>query len=59
MLYWARLDTPNAWLYELIHLSDCGRYRSRIGQWIEDGRVRLRTLIDEQRVETEQAAVEP
>lgn len=52
MLYWARQDTPNAWLYELIQISDCGRYRSRVGQWIEDGRVKLRTLIDEQKVES-------
>jgi hypothetical protein len=51
MLYWARKDAPNAYLYELIQISDCGRYRSRVGQWIEDGRVRMRTLIDEQKVE--------
>lgn len=52
MLYWARQDAASSYLYELIQISDCGRFRSRVGQWIEDGRVKLRTLVDEQKVES-------
>lgn len=51
MLYWAPQDRPGSYVYELIQISDCGRFRSRMWQWIEDGRVKLRTLIDEQRVD--------
>ena len=41
---------PDAYLYEMIQLSDCGRYRSRVWQWFADGKLTGRTLIDEQRV---------
>lgn len=51
MLYWSRPETPGSYLYEMIQISDCGRFRARMWQWIEDGQVRMRTLIDEQRVD--------
>ena len=40
--------TPDIYLYEMIQLSDCGHYRSRVWQWFQEGRLVKRTLIDEQ-----------
>jgi hypothetical protein len=56
MLYWTRKDEPGTYLYEMSQLSDCRRYRTRIGQWLAGGQTRLRILIDEQRVEDAKAA---
>lgn len=50
MLYWTRKDEPDTYLYEMIQVSDCGRYRQRVWQWIRDGQCALRTLIDEQKL---------
>ncbi len=50
MLYWVRKGQENTYLYEMIQISDCGNFRSRVWQWIEDGKLKMRTLIDEQRV---------
>ena len=50
MLYWVREDQPDIYLYEMIHISDCGQYRSRVWQWFRDGRLVGRTLIDEHKV---------
>lgn len=50
MLYWERKGAPGLCLYEMIQLSDCGRYRSRTWQWIKDGRIQMRTLIDEEKI---------
>jgi hypothetical protein len=50
MLHWVRKGEPGTYLYEMIQISDCGRFRQRVWQWIEAGRVRMRTLIDEERV---------
>jgi hypothetical protein len=50
MLYWQRKGDEELYLYELIHLSDCGSQRSRVWQWIRDGRIEARTLIDEHKV---------
>ena len=33
-------------------VSDCRRYRTRVWQWIRGGKIRMRTLIDEQKVST-------
>jgi hypothetical protein len=49
MLYWVRKGDPDMYLYEMIHLSDCGKFRSRVWQWIKDGKILQRTLIDETR----------
>lgn len=49
MLYWTRPDEPGVYLYEMIQLSDCGQYRSRVWQWFRHGRLTGRTLIDEVR----------
>ena len=50
VLYWSNRDLPEAYLYEMIQISDCGRYRSRVWQLIENGRIKMRTLIDEVKV---------
>ncbi len=50
VLHWQRADMPGTYLYELIHISDCGRYRSRMWQGIKDGKTLRRTLIDETKV---------
>ena len=50
LLSWLRRDLPDSYLYEMVQISDCGQYRSRMWQWIQAGRVRLRTLIDEELV---------
>ena len=50
MLFWERKDEPDLYLYEMIHLSDDGRSRSRTWQWIKGGKTHLRTLIDEEKV---------
>ena len=50
MLHWTRNDDPDLYLYEMIQLSDCGRYRARVWQWFRQGRLMQRTLVDEQRV---------
>jgi len=47
MLYWERPQDPGIYLYEMIQLSDCGQYRSRVWQWFRAGRLFQRTLIDE------------
>lgn len=53
LLHWVRCGEPNIYLYEMIQLSDCGRFRTRVWQWIEDGQTVKRTLIDEQKVSDE------
>ena len=50
MLYWVRKDTPDIYLYEMIHLSDCGQHRARVWQHFGDGMLLGRTLIKEQKV---------
>ncbi len=53
MLNWVRKGEPGVYLYEMIQLSDCGQYRSRVWHWFREGRLFQRTLIDEQRVSHE------
>jgi hypothetical protein len=50
MLNWVRKGEPDLYLYEMIQMSDCGRYRCRVWQWIKAGRIARRTLIDEEKV---------
>ncbi len=50
MLNWTRKGEADLYLYEMIQMSDCGRYRCRIWQWIKSGRIHMRTLIDEEKV---------
>ena len=50
MLHWTRNNEPGLYLYEMIQISDCGQYRARVWQWFREGRLFMRTLVDEQRV---------
>ncbi len=50
MLNWTRKGDEGLYLYEMIQISDCGKYRCRTWQWIRDGKIALRTLIDEHKV---------
>ncbi len=50
MLYWVRKGEPDTYLYEMIQIDDAARQRTRVWQWIREGRIRMRTLIDEQKV---------
>ena len=50
MLHWTRNNEPDLYLYEMIQISDCGQYRARVWQWFRQGRLFMRTLVDEQRV---------
>jgi hypothetical protein len=50
MLNWVRKGEPGVYLYEMIQLSDCGKYRSRVWHWFREGRLFQRTLIDEHKV---------
>ena len=57
MLHWVRKDAPDAYLYEMIQISDCGNYRSRVWHWYREGRLFQRTLIDEHKVSSDWRAV--
>jgi hypothetical protein len=50
MLYLEYGFMPGAYVYESVQISDDGRYRCRATQFIRDGRIFQRTLIDEERV---------
>ena len=50
MLHWTRNNEPDLYLYEMIQISDCGQYRARVWQWFRQGRLFMRTLVDEQRI---------
>lgn len=49
MLNWVRKGESDLYLYEMIHNSDCGKYRSRVWQWLKAGKIHMRTLIDEEK----------
>ncbi len=50
LLHWSRVGEPNLYLYEMIQISDCENYRTRVWQWLRDGQTIQRTLIDEKRI---------
>lgn len=52
MLNWVRKGEEDLYLYEMIHNSDCGKYRSRVWQWLKGGKISARTLIDEEKKTT-------
>jgi hypothetical protein len=58
MLSWFRPDLPEIYFYEMIQTSDSGRYRTRVWQWLRDGRTFRRTLIDEEKVSDTTAGYE-
>lgn len=50
MLNWVRKGEDDLYLYEMIQMSDDGQTRARVWQWFKEGRLFMRTLIDEQLV---------
>ena len=58
MLHWKRKGDGELYFYEMIQISDCGRYRARVWQRFRQGRLVQRTLIDEQRVSDDWRAYE-
>jgi len=58
MLNWTRRGEEDLYLYEMIQISDCGKYRARVWQWFKDGRLFQRTLIDEEFVSRDWQAYE-
>jgi len=50
MLNWVRQGEPDLYLYEMIQISDCDKYRHRVWHWYKKGKIVQRTLIDEERV---------
>ncbi|MFK8052842.1 MAG: DUF3598 domain-containing protein [Woeseiaceae bacterium] len=56
LLNWKRKDDPDIYLYEMIQISDCGKYRSRTWQWFRAGLLFQRTLVDEQRISNDWAS---
>lgn len=49
-------DGSDLYMHEIVSLSDDGRHRSRMAQYLKDGRLVRRTLIDEQKVSDDWAA---
>lgn len=50
VLHWQYQADPSVTLYELIHLDDSGKHRTRTWHWFKDGQCFQRTLIDERKV---------
>ena len=49
-LYMVYKSDPNQYVYEIINISDDGKYRTRMTQFLKAGRTTSRTLIDEELV---------
>lgn len=50
VLHWVYKADPDVYLYELIHLDDSGKSRTRTWHWFKDGVCFQRTLINERKV---------
>jgi hypothetical protein len=50
ILWFAYKGVSNAYIYEMINISQCNNYRYRTLHWFKDNRVFKRTLIQEERV---------
>ena len=57
MLHWVRKGEPGVYLYEMIQISDDGRFRSRVWHWFREGRLFQRTLVDEHKVSSNWRAI--
>ena len=43
-------DNPDAYVYEMIHISPCNNHRTRTWHWFKNNQIYQRTLIKEERV---------
>ena len=50
ILYFSYKDMPDAYVYEMIHISPCNNHRARTWHWFKNGEIYQRTLIKEARV---------
>ncbi|NET09344.1 MAG: DUF3598 domain-containing protein [Symploca sp. SIO2B6] len=50
ILWFSYKGVPNAYIYEMIHISECNHHRARTWHWFKDGEIYQRTLIKEERV---------
>ncbi|NEQ53825.1 MAG: DUF3598 domain-containing protein [Leptolyngbya sp. SIO3F4] len=50
ILWFAYKEIPDAFVYEMIHLSKCNHHRTRTWHWFKSGEIYQRTLIKEERV---------
>ncbi len=48
--HWIRKDDADLRMYGMIQLSDCGQYRTGVGQWLKNDKAIQLTFFDEQRV---------
>lgn len=48
--HWIRKDDVDLEMYGTIQLSECGQYRTGVGQWLKNGKAIQRTFIDEHRI---------
>ncbi len=53
ILTWTYKIIPDQYLYEMIQLSPCGNYRSRTWHWFKNNKVYQRTLIQEERMQSQ------
>ena len=49
ILWFAYKGIPDAFVYEMIHLSKCNNHRARTWHWFKNGEIYQRTLIKEER----------
>ena len=50
ILWFSYKDIPDAYVYEMIHISKCSNHRARTWHWFKNGEIYQRTLIKEDRV---------
>ena len=50
ILWFSYKEIPDAYVYEMIHISKCSNHRARTWHWFKNGEIYQRTLIKEDRV---------
>ncbi|MGK7908975.1 MAG: DUF3598 family protein [Synechococcus sp.] len=50
ILWFSYKDIPDAYVYEMIHISPCNNHRARTWHWFKNGEIYQRTLIKEERI---------
>ena len=58
LMYMDFLTDPGLHMHEMMQISDCGRHRTRVAQFLRNGLIVSRTLIDETRTGNWQDLVE-
>ena len=50
ILYFSYKEIPDAYVYEMIHISPCNTHRARTWHWFKNNEIYQRTLIKEDRI---------